>query len=120
MGFWENVRNVFGKSAEVSKKAVSKAGNAIQDFSDKSVVKLEIKQYENKKKNFYADLGKYVGNLFLVEEKKTIKNTDEAVVQILNEIQNCDKEIEKRQDVLNSYLQIESNVKAPKEISKKD
>lgn len=100
MDFVEWVKGFFGKSAVVSRKAVKKAGNAIQDFSDKSVVKIEIKQFENKKKAKYSELGKYTAESFMEGNKKTLKSTDETVVKILEEIQSYDKEIQKRQNAL--------------------
>lgn len=100
MDFVEWVKGFFGKSASVSKNVAKKAGSAIQDFSDKSVVKIEIKQFESKKKAKYSELGKYVAESFTTGEKKTLKNTDETVSKILEEIQNYEKEIQKRQNAL--------------------
>lgn len=100
MDFVESVKKFFGKSAQASKNAAVKAGTAIQNFSDKSVVKIEIKQFENKKKNCYSELGKYVADSFMVQEKKTLKSTDEEVKKILAEINKCDEEIKKRQNAL--------------------
>lgn len=100
MDFVDGVKSFFGKSAQVSKKAATKAGTAIQNFSDKSVVKIEIKQFENKKKACYTELGKYVSESFLTQDKKTLKSTNQDVEKILLEIKKYDEEIKKRQNAL--------------------
>ena len=48
MAFVDKMKDFFDKSVEASKSAFEKAGDAVQDFGDKSVAKIEIKKLEAK------------------------------------------------------------------------
>ena len=50
----EKAKDVMDKVVVSSKDAFSKAGNAIQKFGDKSVLKIEIMQLKSKRKNAYS------------------------------------------------------------------
>mgnify|MGYP007101830186 CR=1 FL=1 len=63
----ETLKGVISKSAEVSKDVFTKAGGAVQNFSDKSVLKFEIKQLKEKRKNLYTDLGQRMSELLLTK-----------------------------------------------------
>lgn len=103
MDFVEKAKELFGKGAKASKEAMTKAGSAIQDFSDKSVVKLEIKQLENKMKAYYTDLGKLASDSFLASPEKTFSMDSDGVSEIMKEINNCRDEIQKRQKALEEF-----------------
>ena len=105
MDFIEKAKTVFGKSAEASKNAFAKAGEAVQDFSDKSVMKLEIKQYEAKLNQEYANLGKTVfdiavygfdkdGNMGDPLENQNVKNCIGNIKSILGELDERKKELQ--------------------------
>ena len=55
----EKAKDVMDKVVVSSKDAFSKAGNAIQKFGDKSVLKIEIMQLKSKRKNAVSKLGVY-------------------------------------------------------------
>ena len=63
----EKAKDVMDKVVVSSKDAFSKAGNAIQKFGDKSVLKIEIMQLKSKRKNAVSKLGVYA------EKKFTLK-----------------------------------------------
>lgn len=54
----KKLKTMFTKGAAASKEAFEKAGDKVQNFTDKSVVKIEKKQLENKQEAKYAELGK--------------------------------------------------------------
>ncbi len=58
--FWDDVKGGFEKGYAASKEGLKKAGAAIQKFSDKSVVAVEKKQFETKRKKSYAQIGEIV------------------------------------------------------------
>ena len=66
MAFMDKVKDFMDKGVEVSKSALSKAGEAVQDFGDKSVTKIEIKKLENKLEKLICELGSYVFDKFLI------------------------------------------------------
>ena len=43
----QKIKDLFSKGASASKQALEKAGDKVQDFTDKSVIKIEKKKLEN-------------------------------------------------------------------------
>ena len=60
-------KTAFDKGMEASKTAFNKASSAVQDFSDKSVVRIEKHQFETKKEEQLLALGKKVFEKFASE-----------------------------------------------------
>ncbi len=58
----EKIKGFLAKGTQASKKALEKAGNTVQDFSDKSVTKIEIKQLKGKIDSLYQKIGYEVFN----------------------------------------------------------
>lgn len=58
--FTSKVKDFFNKGAKASKEAFEKAGDRVQEFSDKSVIRLEKKQLESKLDAKYAEIGKLI------------------------------------------------------------
>lgn len=98
----EKVKEGAGKIFSSSKKALGKAGNAVQEFSDKSVIKIEKRQFESKKAEQIAKLGQLAFDKFKDNDSAVLSASEEAVVAIREEISNIEKEIEKRDELLKS------------------
>lgn len=106
------IKDVVVKGTEVSKNAISKAGEAIQTFSDKSILKIERSQLASKRNKTYEALGRALSELYL--SKKLIlsaKNDDETTLTAIKEMEKIQKEIEKltkqiheKTDQLDSYI----------------
>ena len=79
------VKNAISKGAKVSKEAFEKAGNKIQNFTDKSVLKMEIRQLETKRDCKYEELGLKISELLLKGLK--IDFEDNSDVEIVNGLQ---------------------------------
>lgn len=95
------VKGVVDKVFEASKEALGKAGNAVQKFSDKSVTKIEIRQFESKLKNQKVQLGEIVANALENNQTQLELNTAE-IAAIAQEIDRLKKEIKTRKDSLNA------------------
>ena len=93
------VKGVVDKVFEVSKEAIGKAGNAVQKFSDTSVIKIEIRQFESKLKAQKALLGDVVENALDNNQSQLDLNTEE-ITTIANEITRIKTEINNRQELL--------------------
>lgn len=91
-------KTAFDKGVDASKKALSKASNAVQDFGDKSVLRFEKKQFEGKRNDEYAELGKLCAKKLF--DKKTVQASDEAVKAVLDEITRLNGEIASREKML--------------------
>ncbi|MBQ1197966.1 MAG: hypothetical protein IIX47_05120, partial [Spirochaetaceae bacterium] len=75
------------------------AGNAVQKFSDTSVIKIEIRQFESKLKAQKALLGDVVENALENNQTQLDLNTEE-ITAIANEIARIKTEINNRQELL--------------------
>lgn len=96
------VKTFFSKTAKVSKDAFEKAGTKVQDFSDKSVIKIEKHQLETKRDCKYEELGFKVSQLLLQGAEITGVNSDEIeiVKDIQNQIIQLSDEIAKKENLL--------------------
>lgn len=93
------VKGVVDKVFEVSKEAIGKAGNAVQKFSDTSVIKIEIRQFESKLKAQKALLGDVVEKALENNQSQLDLNTEE-ITAIANEIARIKTEISNRKALL--------------------
>lgn len=98
-GFLSSITSALDKGWNASKNALGKAGNAVQDFSDKSVVAIEKKQFENKRKKEVTELGELVYTKFN-KKAMSISPKEADVANLLSSIKNCEKEISKREKML--------------------
>lgn len=90
------IKDVVSKGAEVSKTAIEKAGNAIQIFTDKSVLKISRSQLISKKNKRYQELGELISQM--LASKKLIlsaKNDDEDILLQIKEAGVIQKDIDK-------------------------
>lgn len=94
------LRDILEKGAKVSKAAFEKAGDAVQEFSDKSVVRLERKQLENRRDTKYTELGRAVAVSFMEKGQNVFKSdTQEGqafvqeILPLLDEIAGLDRAI---------------------------
>ena len=94
------VKGVVDKVFEVSKEAIGKAGNAVQKFSDTSVIKIEIRQFESKLKTQKTLLGDVVEKALENNQTQLDLNTEE-ITAIANEIARIKTEINNRKALLN-------------------
>lgn len=107
MDFLDKAKKLFDRGFSASKKGLKAAGIAVQDFSDKSVTQIEIKQLESKVKKQYTDLGEYVNSTFS-KKVKSISVTDEKVSACMKEISRLEKEISKRKASLDDAKKTKS------------
>ncbi|MGP1565526.1 MAG: hypothetical protein ACTTHU_08890 [Treponema sp.] len=98
--FKEKVRDGMDKFIESSKKVLGAAGNAVQDFSDKSVVRIEKSQFESKLHEQYRKFGEYAADILIADSSASINTSDSKVSEFLAEINNISKEIELRSNLL--------------------
>ena len=97
MAFVDKMKTFFDKSVEASKNAFEKAGDAVQDFGDKSVTRIEIKKLEAKLEKQYAAIGKLVYETDL----DSLKN-NESFAKLKEEAEFILKEIETKKSEINS------------------
>lgn len=100
---WDDVKGGLEKGYAASKKGLAKAGVAIQKFSDKSVVAVEKKQLESKRKKSYARLGEIAAKKLSAKNASPISASNEDVAALLKEIAGFNKEIAKCEKQLKEF-----------------
>lgn len=100
---WDDVKGGLEKGYAASKKGLAKAGVAIQKFSDKSVVAVEKKQLEAKRKKSYVRLGEIAAKKLSAKNASPISVSDEDVAALLKEIAGFNKEIAKCEKQLKEF-----------------
>lgn len=85
-----------------SKKAFAKTETAVRKISDQSVIRIEIRQFESKKKDEIRKLGQLALDKFINDASANLAASEEDVVKILETVKNCNSEIQSRQEKLKS------------------
>ena len=83
--FGNKVKSIFSKGVESSKEVLEKAGDKVQDFTDKSVTKIEIHKLETKRDCKYEEMGLKLSQMLLEGASITCENVED--IRILNDIQ---------------------------------
>ncbi len=79
------VKDLFTRGTQASKEALEKAGDKVQDFTDKSVTKIEIHKLEIKRDCKYEEMGLKLSQMLLQGASITCENVED--IKILNDIQ---------------------------------
>lgn len=95
----EKIKKAFTRGAEVSKDALEKAGDKVQEFSDKSLIRIEKKQLESKRDHKYMELGKMIYDL-MEAGNVSVNASEEEVAALKNEIKKYSEEILQKEDLL--------------------
>ena len=83
------------KSVEAGKKGLVTAGNAISEFGDKSVTRIEISQMKSKRAKVLLELGRYVFET--VEKGGSVSETDEEILKFIGRVKKFDEDIAQRE-----------------------
>ena len=110
--FWDDVKSGLKTGFAATKKGLSKAGTAIQNYSDLSVVQIEKKQFESKRKKSYAALGELAAAKLSGKNAQPLTADDQEVAALLSEIASFNKEIAKREKAIKA-AEKESGAKSP-------
>lgn len=98
--FVSKMKEYLDKGVEVSKGAIKTAGTKVQDFGDKSVTRIEIKQLESKAQKELASLGLKVYELFVKNGETAVSSTEPSIKEILESIESLNKDIDSKTDSL--------------------
>ncbi len=79
------VKDLFSRGTQASREALERAGDRVQDFTDKSVTKIEIHKLETKRDCKYEEMGLKLSQMLLEGASITSSNAED--IKILNDIQ---------------------------------
>ena len=99
---WNDIKAGLKTGFSATKKGLSKAGTAIQNYGDLGMVLAEKKQFESKVKKAYASLGELVATKLSAKNAVPLTAEDAEVSELLKTISNFNKEISKREKILKS------------------
>ena len=96
------VKDLFSRGTKASKEALEKAGDKVQDFTDKSVTKIEIHKLETKRDCKYEEMGLKLSQMLLegasitcdnVEDIKILNGLQEEIKSLSEQIKNKEQEL---------------------------
>ena len=100
MGFEEKLKVWVKKGAKASKSAFEKAGGAVQDFSDKSVLKLDKMKLESQKNKKFTELGiavnDMIANGYTGFELETVPEGGK-IMEIFRQINELNEQIKEKE-----------------------
>lgn len=97
----QKIKDLFSKGAKVSKEAFEKAGDKVQEFTDKSVIKIEKKQLENKLEDKYTEMGKDLEKVLLSATVTFAEpESQEKFNTYLHQLSELKNEIHAKEDLL--------------------
>jgi len=94
------MKDYLDKGVEVSKDAISKAGEKVADFGEKSVVRIEISQLESKAQKELLALGTLIYEKLSVKGEASVEKSDSEITSALAVIDKLRAEIESRKSEL--------------------
>ena len=90
------------KGVEASKKGIHSVGNAITEFGDRSVLRIELENLKSKKKKTFTNLGEYLYNkIKACDSEISISSEEEKIRSAIKYIDKINKKIQEHEDILN-------------------
>jgi len=103
---WEKILSFLEKGFAASKKGLKSAGNAISNFGDKSVLRIENTQIKSKIEKRFLKLGEYVYTGLSSKKNASVTLKDQAVKELVSEIDDL-------------FIQVVENKKSIESVDKK-
>lgn len=84
----KDLKGLWDSGVAAAKKGLKKSGDAISEFGDYSVMKIDSAKYAVQLEKKYYELGKICAALFFDSEKASVTKKSEGVSEKLEEIKN--------------------------------
>ena len=98
--FVDKVKEYVDHGIEISKDAMGKVCNSVEDFGERSSIRLEITTLQTKKKKAFRTLGETVYNKLCVEKVSTLDVNDESLSALLASIETLSNDIAAKEEQL--------------------
>jgi hypothetical protein len=102
MAFIERMKELLDQGVAVSKDIAVKAGAKAQDYGERGVMMLEIKQLESQAQKLIGRLGTEAYQAFTERGEANLSSESDTVKSILSEIAAARQSIEKKEAELKS------------------
>lgn len=100
MSFINKLTDFLDKGVDMSRDAITKAGDVVQDMGSKGVLRIEILQLKEKQNKEYRDLGMTVAEIFRDSPDESITRDTIRVWKSLELIRDFDHQIKTREEKL--------------------
>ena len=107
---WKTILDYIDRGVEASKKGLKSAGNALSEFGDKSVLKIELSQLKSQLAKNYTELGKTCYKILRGDNQGELSTGNAEIVKLLDAVEKTEENIAKHEEAL----------KKPKESKTKD
>jgi hypothetical protein len=93
MAFVEKAKEYLDAGVRVSKDVITKASGAVQEMSDKGILKLEITRLTSRRRKVCESLGAKVYEAFAAQGAKSVTPKTPAIAHLIGEIAAFDEQI---------------------------
>ena len=100
MAFIERMKELLDQGVAVSKDFAVKAGAKAQDYGERGVMIIEVRQLEGQAQKLIGRLGTEVYNAFVERGEETLTKNSPPIDAILSEIASARESIEKKEEDL--------------------
>ena len=100
MTFIERMRELVDQGVAVSKDFAIKAGAKAQDYGERGVMMIEVRQLESQAQKLIGRLGAEAYNAFVERGEESLSKSSTPIEAILNEIATARESIEKKEEDL--------------------
>ena len=104
------VKGWFEKGSKATKEALEKAGDKVQDFTDKSVVKIEKHQLESKRDLKYEEMGLKLSQMLLEGAKVTSNNEEDVKTKGEQQLEKMQKTQETKAEYAERKQQVNEHI----------
>ncbi len=100
MSFWDRMKEIVDKGIETSKDVLGKAAEKAKELGDKGVLRFEIMQLEKQGERKLVQLGTFVFDLLVKQEKTSVSKSTQGVKEIIEELIQVEKKIDEKEEAL--------------------
>lgn len=112
MNFKETLKNYIDKGVEASKKGIKNAGAAINDFGDKSVLRIELNQLNGKLEKQYQEFGAAAYKVLTARNADKVDADNAQLKPLIDKIGETVKDIKKHEKMIKESDKNESEKKS--------
>jgi hypothetical protein len=100
MAFWDKMKKTVKEGLESTKDVLEKAKDKTKELGGKGVTKFEIMQLEKQAEKRFCRIGTHVYDILVKKKQNTISKGTPDIKKLIDEIQEIEKEIDKKEEEL--------------------